>query len=195
MGLFLVTAPTAEPVTLAQVKLHLRVDDSVEDALLTGLIRAAREHVETVTQRALMTQTWDLKLDAFPCDGAAIEIPKPPTQSVTSITYVDTAGVTQTWSSALYTTDLPSDPQGQPGRIVPAYQQVYPQTRDVPNAVTVRFVAGYTAIGLVPDSIKAAMKILIGTWFDPGRASVALGVTATPIPHTVDALLWPYKAF
>lgn len=193
------TAPALEPVSLADAKLHLRVDVADDDALIDQLIRAAREHAETFTHRALITSTWDLKLDAFPCDGV-IWLPKPPLVSVTSITYVDTAGVSQTWSSALYTVDAPSGPMARHGRVVPVYAEVFPSTRSVVNAVTVRYVAGYGATAalaapLVPASVKAAIKILVATWYGPGRQAVTVGSTTAVIPLTVEALLWPYKAF
>lgn len=193
MAPFLVTGPATEPITLDDAKLHLRVEVTDEDALIDGLIVAAREYVENFTHRALVTQTWDLKLDGFPC--YSLELPKAPTASVTSISYVDTNGTTQTLSSALYTTDLPTGPHACAGRIVLAYQQYYPQTRDVVNAVTVRFVAGYGTADDVPASIKAAMKILIATWYRPGREAVNIGNIVTAVPMTVDALLWPFKSF
>src|SRR3954453_3955872 len=109
MALFQVTAPSTEPISTADAQLQCRVDASDEDALIDALVKAAREHVETFTHRALITQTWDLKLDAFPCTGE-IWLPKPPVASVTSITYLDTTGVSQTWASSNYRTDLPSGP-------------------------------------------------------------------------------------
>src|SRR4051812_2411410 len=88
----LVTAPTSEPITRTEVKLHLRVDVDItaEDALIDAHIIAARRLVETHTGRQLITATWDLFLPGFPdCDVLAL--PNPPLQSVTSITYYDTA--------------------------------------------------------------------------------------------------------
>ena len=54
----LVTAPTEEPVSLAEAKLHLRVDYTNDDVLIGALITAARQHAENDTRRALVTQTW-----------------------------------------------------------------------------------------------------------------------------------------
>lgn len=191
MSLFLVTPPAAEPLTTAEAKLHLRVDASDEDALIDSLISAARQHVETVTHRALITQTWDYKLDAFP--GDELWVPKPLVSAVTSLTYLDTAGTAQTWDASNYITDLPTGPWARKARITPAYGVVYPSTYAVPNAVTVRFVCGYGTAGDVPAAVIAAMKLLIGHWYTNREA-----VSATPgaeVPLAVSSLLWPFKAF
>jgi uncharacterized phiE125 gp8 family phage protein len=171
--------------------------NTTEDPYLIALRQSAREYVESFCRRALLTQTWDCKLDAFPSDGCAIELPLTPVSSVTSITYVDTNGDSQTWSSSLYQTDLPSGPKASRARIIPAYAQYYPQTRTQMNAVTVRFVAGYgAAASSVPASLKSGMKLLIAHW-NENRESVVVGVGigVIPVPQTIDALLWPYRAY
>ena len=191
MAMSLVTAPASEPITTAVAKVHLRVDSSTDDTLIDTLCASAREYVEVATGRKMISQTWDLKMDAFPCDDAIV-LPFPPVTSVTSVSYVDTNGDTQTWSSSLYTTDLPAGNHAAPARIVPAYQQVYPQTRDVVNAVTVRFVCGFANAASVPGGLLAAMKLLIGHWY-ANRESVVVGTIATSVPQSADALLWQYK--
>lgn len=193
MALSLIAAPTGEPVSLDEAKAQCNVNVDDDNGLLDNLIAAAREYVETFTHRVLLTQTWDLKLDAFPYDGA-IWLPMPPVSSVTSVTYRATDGTSTTWSSSLYDTDLPSGPKAHPARIVPAYAQFYPVTRDMVNAVTVRFVCGYGAAGDVPSSIKSAMLLLIGHWYT-NREAVNVGNITSEIPVAAPALLWPYKAF
>jgi uncharacterized phiE125 gp8 family phage protein len=199
MSLTLVTAPTVEPLTLIDAKVHLRepLDVSDNDALIDTLIKAARQYAETFTRRAFLTQTWDWKLDAFPCDAYALQPPIANVTSITSITYTATDGTSTVWSSALYTTDLPVGPNAPFARIVPAYGQSYPATRDVINAVTVRFVAGYGASAKsVPESIKAAMKLLIGHWFMAREAVlVGVGIAAIEVPTTAESLLWPYRVW
>jgi uncharacterized phiE125 gp8 family phage protein len=74
MGLKVITAPTVEPVTLTEAKLHQRVDLSADDDLITMWITSIREHAEHLTERTLAPATYLLYLDAFPCDG--IEIPR-----------------------------------------------------------------------------------------------------------------------
>lgn len=163
MALTLVTAPAAEPLTLAEAKDQLRVDHSVEDDLITALIVAARQKAETITRRAFVTQTWDLTLDKFPvwCNGP-IEVPLGQLQSVDSFTFIDADGTTQTLDDALYKVDTVSEP----GRIVPVYGQSWPVTRCEINAVTIRFTAGYGEAGVVPQIIKQAMLLMICFWYE-----------------------------
>lgn len=190
--LSMVTAPAIEPVTLQEAKAHLRVDDNSENELIDSLRVAAREYVENFTSRKLITQTWDLKLDAFPC-GNCLDLPFAPVASVSSISYIDTAGTTQTWASSNYTVDAPSGAFAMPGRITPAYQVIWPATRNVINAVTVRFVVGYGAtVYTVPYLLRAAIKLLIGHWY-ANREPVAVGTITSDIPQTVQAMLWSFK--
>lgn len=190
----LVTAPATEPLTATEAKLHLRVDHSTDDDLISSLIVAARQHCENVTGRALITQTWDLRLDRFPPRGAPIRLVKPPVSSVTSVSYVDADGDTQVWTSSLYRTDLPTGTWAQPGRIEPAYNESYPEIRSVSNAVIVRCVHGYGAESAVPDAIKAVMKLLIGHWYEAREAvNVSVGANVQVVPMAVDALLAPFR--
>jgi uncharacterized phiE125 gp8 family phage protein len=152
MAFSLVTAPTSEPVSLADAKLWIKVDATAEDDLISGLIVSARDYVESFTHRAVPLQTWDEKCDAFP-DDSEFYLPKAPCVSVTSITYIDPNGDTQTLSTSVYDTDLPTGPNARAGRVFLKYGQSWPSTRDVPKAVTVRFVAGYAGTALTLASL------------------------------------------
>jgi uncharacterized phiE125 gp8 family phage protein len=134
-------APHAEPLALQEVKDHLRIDGDLEDAHLTALISAARGWVEGFWGRQLVASTFKLTLDAFPAENGAIVLLNPPLIGVTSITYVDTAGSTQTLSTSDYTVDTESEP----GRVVPAYNEDWPDTREQINAVAITYTAGYAA--------------------------------------------------
>ena len=187
MSLTLVTAPTVEPVTLAEAKTHLRVDGTDDDTLISALITAAREHVDGRDGwlgRALCTQTWDCHYDVFPDDGL-LYLPVAPVQSVTSVKYVDPDGVQQTFSSANYA--LGADLDWSP-RVILGWDKSWPSVRAVPEAVTVRVVAGYAS---VPRPICQALLLLIGHWHEH-REAVMEG-TFREVPTTVSALLTPYR--
>lgn len=184
MSVKVITPPAAEPISLIEAKLHLRVDSSDEDALITSLIASAREGAEHLTGRALMAQTLELALDGFP---GAIKLPMPPLVSVTSVTYVDLVGVAQTLPDTDYTVDSYSEP----ARIVPAYGVCcWPSTRCQANAVLVRYQAGYDA---VPDQIKSWMLLRIGMLYEQ-RQAVVSGVSVASIPG-VDRLLDAYRVY
>jgi uncharacterized phiE125 gp8 family phage protein len=155
-NLYAVTPASEEPVSVADAKAQCRVDSEDEDLYLRdNLIVAARQWAETLTGRAFVQQTWELKLPAFPeCE---IELPKPPLISVTSVKYLDTAGVEQTWAPTNYIVTAPTGETAQRGRITPAYGVIFPSTHPVPDAVRIVFVAGYGAVSAVPRGIKNAI--------------------------------------
>lgn len=186
MALKLITAPTEEPVSLAEATLHLRVDHSADDTLITALIAAARDFAEHQTGRAFCTQVWELALDAFPAD--VFKLPRAPLASVTSIKYDDTAGVEQTLAPSAYYVDTHS----VPGEVVPAYGTEWPAALDAANAVRVRYVAGYGAAAAVPAGIKQWMLVRIGTLYQRREEVAAGGVQ--PLPY-VDRLLDPYRVW
>jgi uncharacterized phiE125 gp8 family phage protein len=185
MPLTLVTAPAAEPVSVSEFKEHSRITETAEDALLARYIEAARSNTETFLNRALITQTWDYFIDGF---YHCIEMPLGPLQSVTEISYVDTAGDPQVLSTSIYTVDADSDP----GRIYEAYGQTWPMVRDEPKAVTIRFIAGYGNAEDVPDSIKHAIVMLAAHLYE-NRESIIIGVPAYEVPMGYESLLSPYR--
>lgn len=182
IALKLITAPAAEPVTLAEAKSQLRVDGTDDDTLITGLIKNAREYCEAFQNRAMVTQTWDLWLGAWP-SGDHIEIPLPPLQSVTSVKYYGTDDT----EYILAATEYDTDDKGYKGRVALKYGKSWPTTTLRPsNAVVVRFVAGYgDAATAVPQKVKQAMMLDIKLNYDdyppPERER---------LEKARDALLW-----
>ena len=188
MNLVRTIDPAVEPLTLEETKGHLRVDWSDEDAYLLTLIRSARAHAEQFLRRALLTQTWRLTLDGFPCTDV-LPLPRPTLQAVSAFTYIDTAGQQQTVDSAIYRVDA----DAFPGRIVLGYAQVWPFTQAVRNAVSVTYTAGYgDDAAAVPDDIRAALLLLIGHWY-ANRESVVTGTIATELPQSARSLLWMHR--
>ena len=189
MTLKLITAPAVEPITLAEAKLHLRVDAATEDAMITDMIFAARQAAEGELNRALITQTWERVLDAFP--ASYLPLGMPPVVSVQSVTYIDPAGATQTLSGGAYTLDSDRDP----GWLLPAYGTAWPATRYQANAVRVRFNCGYGGTAAaVPQAIRQWLLVRIGTLYQFREAFVTGGLAALP-NRFVDGLLDRYRVY
>jgi uncharacterized phiE125 gp8 family phage protein len=167
--------PTHEPITIAEAKAHLRVDGSDEDGYIAGCILAARHHAEAVTRRALVPREWKQTYNYFP---AEIVLPVTPVQTVDAIKYIDRDGVEQTLASY----------QQSGERIVPAFEQHWPETRRVVDAVSVEFTAGYDD---VPADIRAALLLLVAHYFEQRQPTINATVVSV-VPMSVDALLSPY---
>jgi uncharacterized phiE125 gp8 family phage protein len=183
-SLRLTTAPASEPLTLAELKLHCRLEGSYtdEDDLLTAYLATARGLVEKHSERGLIAQTWTLYLDCFPQE---IELRKCPVSSATvAITYTDTDGATQTLATDQYRVDH----RGEPARIHPAYGVAWPSTRNESNAVAVVFSVGYTS---VPAEACMAIKLLVGHWY---RNREAVGQVGSEIElaymSLVESIKW-----
>lgn len=185
-GLTVNTAPSAEPLTLAEAKAHLRVDETAEDTMIEALITAARQHIEGICNRTLITTIWNLTLDAFPGE---ILLPRPPAVSISSIKYDDVEGTETTLSSSAYRLDAT---KYQP-KITPAYGYTWPSTRGQTGAVRVIYTAGYGAAGsAVPGPLRSAIKLLLGHLYEH-RESVIVGSIAVQMPDSVAALVAPYR--
>ena len=131
---------------------------AIEDDMLTGIIKAAREYVEDITGRALLTQTWDYCLNEWPSRDY-IKLPYGNLQSVSSVKWKDTDG---SETALTVTTDYLVETNGeQCGRIVLPYSTPWPSGSLYPsNPITVRFICGWTTAALIPAKIKAAIKMI-----------------------------------
>lgn len=190
MTIVVYIAPNAEPVSISEAKTYCRIDSgSEDDPLVLSFITAARQAAEQELHRYLITQTLDAYFDAFPDYDDDYQILLPPLQSVTSITYVDTNGATQTLATNQYSVDSKS----QPARITPAYGVSWPSTRNQNNAVIVRFVAGYGVASAVPQCVKNWMLMRIHTLWD-NRAHIVVGANISDLPTAyIDGILDPER--
>ena len=189
MATKVITAPTYEPISVADVAEYLRVDSVVADQyLIASLITAARQYLEQYLNRPIATQTLEEALTGWSnplvLDGAL--------QTVTSIKYLDVNGAEQTLASGQYLVDT----YAEPAQITPAYNVTFPDLYAVPNNVKVRYVAGYTSGGSpntspLPNPLRFAMMLVIGDLYANREASVT-GTTYTVNP-TVQNLLQFYR--
>ncbi len=138
MALRVLSPSTIEPVTVDDLKDHLRITSTTEDVLLRRYIQVAARQAEHLTQRQLTTCSLQLTLSGF---STCIELPHPPVKSTSvSIEYLDSSGATATVDSTVYEVDVFSD---GPAKIRLNYESTWPDTYDVENAVRITYSAGY----------------------------------------------------
>lgn len=185
----LITAMTTEPVSLDDVRRHLRMtDDTTEDDLVLLLIERARIYCEKHTGRAFGTQTWEAYLNYWPGRNY-IDLPMPPLQSVTSVKYKDYAGTETTMT---LTTQYLVDTDSDTGRIVLPYGVTWPSFVGYPiNPIRIRYVAGYTSL---PETLKQAMLLVIGSWYENREhAAEIIGGKLEVVPFSAFALMAQYR--
>lgn len=181
-----VTAPAEQPISLDEVKEHLKVVVDEEDGLIQTYIGAATQYAESATRRSIITRSYDYFADAFPTCGW-FELPRPVLTSVTSVKYYDESDTQQTLAASKYYVDI----KREPGRIQLKATEQWPVTIVRPNAVEVRYVAGYADKDAVPSDIKTAMFLMIGHWFENREAVVVgpTGLRVKEVPLSTDILL------
>jgi uncharacterized phiE125 gp8 family phage protein len=126
-----------------------------------------------------------------------IYLPRPPIQSVLSVTYLDGDGNTSTLYDTTGSPQIDSalvvDTKSAPGRIVPVQNGSWPATYDQINAVTIQYRAGYGDDGQnVPGPLLAAMKLILGHLYEHAEA-VSETVNLAELPMGVSYLLAPYR--
>lgn len=162
--------------------------NTTADPCLTGLRLAARESAEAYLGRKLITQTWDWRAEYFPdvieLWGLGL------VSSITHVKYYDSEGVQQTLAASGYQSDL----KRVPARVKPAYNESWPVTRGIFNAVEVRAVCGYgAAASAVPQGIKQAMLIHARQLYDH-RDSIITGASVQAVPRHAEWLMAPHRA-
>lgn len=218
MPIKVVVSPTGEQITLTEARLHLRLDDDgdspaahPDDAWLTGVgIPAAREYCEGWLGRALVPQTLEVGLDSFtaPFDATfigsvsgcsrswrwprvdfnVINLPMLPITSISSVKYYNASG-DQTFTGYHF--------DDYEGRIVLIDGTSWPTTTVRPNAVRIRYRAGYDLPGDSPNTnplpyaIKAAMLLVLGSLYEQREDSAEKKLE--PIPLGAQSLMMPYR--
>lgn len=177
-----VAAPTTEPITLAQAKAHLRVDHSDDDSVITAMTKAARAHIEAACAVRFAARTGA----TFKCDTFEdlARLPASPVTSITSISYLDTTGASQTLASTVY--ELRAD--GLEAGIVLKSGQTWPATQPG-SRLTVTAAIGYAS---APEDIQHALLMLTAHFYD-NRSTVAVGLSVAELPMSVNAMICNYR--
>jgi uncharacterized phiE125 gp8 family phage protein len=186
MALILTAGPTAEPISIAEAKAHLRIDTNAEDILIGSLILTSRLHIEAALGLALITQSWQLILDSFP-PGNTLPLPLHPVSAVTKITITAADATITTLPPSATLFDV-----GPPARIVRTGPS-WPLVTAAANAIAINVTAGFgPTVADVPAPIRQAMLLLVAHWYEH-RDPIEIGQPDTAIPKAVSDLLTPYR--
>jgi uncharacterized phiE125 gp8 family phage protein len=199
MNIKILARGTSEPVTLAEAKLHLRVDLSDDDALITAMISAAREMVERYTSRTLIYTAYRLTMDNWPYD---IELPRSPAieaaaNLVTGIAYItpriryyDGDGNQQTMAYAANDFEVLLD--NNPPLLVLPPSGIWPVTYPLQRgAIEIDWIAGYGSASTgIPELLRLAIMMLVAHWYEHREA---VGSFGSEVPLAVDSVLRLYS--
>ncbi len=188
MTSYLLAGPAQEPVSLARMKAHLRVEDEAEDGLIEALIVAARVHVESLTGRALLEQSWRVVLDGWPPDRA-IRLPVSPMITVTEIRAYGADGEGRQIDLDQF---LP-DGQANPARIIcPAHVDGAPVLRER-MGIEIDYVAGFgTGPEAVPADLAQSIRTLVAYWYE-NRDAVPVSGAGAAVPAGFERLVGAYR--
>ena len=185
-GLVRVSGPASEPVSLDEAKAQCRVTHAAEDAYVTRLVKAARHYVEERIDRTLLPTTWRLSLSRWPRRGWVL-LPRPMLRSITSVTYLDGDGETQTVSPSAYALDA----DRMPGLLMPGYDLDWPTGREQSGAVRVTYEAGYADAASVPEDLRQAILLLTAHWY-ANREAVLTAIGSKEVEFSVSSLTSPH---
>ncbi len=177
--------PVGEPLTLAEARAHLRVDDTADDAVIADLITTVRDHLERTTGLVLIARTFRLYLDRWP-DASVLEIGRGPIVSIETITGYDALG-------APFEADMTGfvlDGGSLPARLfLPAALE----TARAVNGIEIDFTAGFGPTGAdVPASLKRALLLHLALLY-AYRGAVSPGDQPADVPAGYERLVAPFR--
>jgi len=167
-----ITPPQEEPITLNEVKAHLRIDGDEENELLSALITTAREMAEEYTRRSLVQQEWELGIQEL---TTKVYLPRSP---VREITYFAVDGQ-----------ELGTDSYLLIGQEIFCTKK--PLKAVMPDGIVIRYTAGFDADN-IPEAIKRAILMLVGHLYENREGQPP--ENGYSLPPTVKVILRPYRA-
>lgn len=185
MSAFLLTAPAAEPLSVADAKIFLRVEHGDDDALIASLVAAARNHVEALTRCALMVQTWRLVLDRWP-DSGRIKPRIGPLRTLLAARIYNESGAAGSIDIDRFVIDKSTGVIAAPGwSLSPPGRAVAGIELDVELGFGV-------APSDVPPTLLQAIRMLVAHWYE-NRGLIAIGQSVAMMPASVNAMIASHR--
>lgn len=185
MSAYLLTAPAAEPLSLADAKTYLRVEHDDDDATIAALIASARSHIEALTRCRMIAQTWRVVLDRWPPSGR-IDPRLAPLRALQAVRVFNEANVASSVDVASFVVDRARHVIASPSWALPA-----PGRNAAGIELDVGIGFGDTAAD-VPAVLLQAVRALVAHWYD-NRGLIAIGQSVSVMPLSVNAMINSYR--
>lgn len=178
-----VDGPAVEPVSLAEARAHLRLDDTHEDDLVAALIEAGRLLLESATRLAFIKQSWRLILEEAP-RGMRLHLPLAPIIAITEIRALDAQGTASVIDQQHYRLR----PGAQPPLLM--LDDSFPRPK---GGIEIDLEVGFGAAPeQVPAPLRQALRMLIARWFEDRGDGGAMPETGI-LPADVALMIAPYR--
>lgn len=192
-------AATSPVLTVAEVKPHLKVQHSRDDALIEEFIAAAAEYIGQQTELVLQPMTIEQRLDAWPCGYRCVLLAAGPVRTVDGVSYLDVDGVEREVDAADYRWEATT--HGAELWFVSGFSAPTLQT-DRKGAVRIAFTAGFNdpteadadARLALPNRVRQAVRMLVMHWYEH-RGTIVVGDQPYPVPLAVETLIDSLRAY
>ncbi len=185
MALVLNLAPATEPISVADLKAHLRIDSTADNAALASMITTARLQIEATLALALITQHWTWTFDRWP-KRASIELPISPVQSILSFTVLRGDGLMTVPASATIL-----DGNGIAARLIT--KAGWPEPSVAAQGIEIKLAAGFGPTAAdVPAQLRHTVLLLAAHWYGH-RETSGICTARAPTPESIEHLIAPYR--
>lgn len=191
MNTELVEAPGTLPITAAEFRRQaweIYDADASDDTFITDLLARATAHVETITGRKLVSQTWRGYLDEWPAGAGAIELPFGRVTAISRFNWLGVDAVDHTMTAG---TDYIASLSGCFPKVVAVGSWPSGSLFQV-DPIRIEFVAGFGTAAAVPADLKHAILMLAAHWYK-NREIVRIGNVVSALPRAFDALVGPWR--
>lgn len=186
MAQAMILAPSRSALESSELKAHLRIEGNEEDLYLQGLAREATDHLEAVSGKKLILQTWSVYFDSIPKDGM-IELPSAPLSSVRGTFAYDENGN----RNVIPPSGIEVDKASHPPRI--RFLSIPGPGRSM-NGIEIQVVYGYaTSSRGVPPALRRALLQLCAHWYEL-RGSGVDGAAFGLEPKGFRRLIQPFRS-
>lgn len=185
MKLVMQTAPTDRPITVEEAATHLREFDQHFYGEISRAIDAAVATLENQYWTQFCTATYDEYFDDWPAD--VFRLRRNPLGTVSSVKYMDTAGVEQTVAATVWEQGL----EDGRGIVRLKHNQTWPSgCRGHADDIVIRYTCGYGLPTAVPAPVKQALLLAVADLYVFRETQVPMRLSQ--IPYYIDRLMSGY---